>query len=77
MDTRLTTLACSSPADAVLMGFEAGRAVFQWPFDTLRAQYARAVRAGLVQNSVLASRDFENTLGALERLTLGPLARRV
>ncbi|MDE2454794.1 MAG: hypothetical protein KGL43_14470 [Burkholderiales bacterium] len=47
------------------------------PFDGAREQYACAVRAGLLPNSMLASRDVERTLDALERLTLGPLARRV
>ena len=47
------------------------------PFDIARAQYARAVQPGLVQRSMLASRDFARTLGALEQLALGPWARRV
>jgi hypothetical protein len=47
------------------------------PFDAMRFQHASAVKAGLIRNSMLESRDFERTLGALERLTLGPLARRV
>jgi hypothetical protein len=46
-----------------------------WPFDTARAQYGHAVQAGLIERSMLASRDFERALGALERLALGPLAR--
>ncbi|MEY4752364.1 MAG: hypothetical protein RJA44_39 [Pseudomonadota bacterium] len=48
-----------------------------WPFDTARAQYAQAVRAGLIERSMLAQRDFEQTLGLFERLTLGPWARSV
>lgn len=67
---------CASDA-ALLTRRQAGRPALQWPFDAVRAQYASAVRAGFVRNSMLASRDFEHTLGALERLTLGPLARRV
>ncbi len=47
------------------------------PFDIARAQYARAVQLGLVQRSMLASRDFARTLGAMEQLALGPWARRV
>ena len=47
-----------------------------WPFDALRSAFADAVRAGWLKKSVLASRDFEVTLGALERVILGPLARR-
>ena len=54
--------------------------LFDWlalPFDTARAQYGRAVQTGLVERSILASRDFECAIDSLERLTLGPLARRV
>lgn len=47
------------------------------PFDIARAQYARAVQLGLLERSMLASRDFARTLGALEQLALGPWARRV
>jgi hypothetical protein len=47
------------------------------PFDALRAQYASAVQAGLIERSMLAHRDFENLLGALERASLGPWARRL
>jgi hypothetical protein len=47
------------------------------PFDEARAQYARGVKAGLIQRSMLAHRDFERWLGATERLLLGPWARRV
>ena len=46
------------------------------PFDVIRAQHANAVKAGLVRKSLLESRNFERALGALERLSLGPLARR-
>ncbi len=47
------------------------------PFDLARSQYARAVRAGLIERSLLANAEFERTLGALERFALGPWARRV
>jgi hypothetical protein len=50
--------------------------LFAIPFDTLRAQYAGAVKAGLVERSMLAARDFERAVSAMEQLTLGPLARR-
>jgi hypothetical protein len=46
-----------------------------WPFDALRNVFAGAVQGGWFAKSVLASRDFERALGALERVTLGPLAR--
>jgi hypothetical protein len=45
------------------------------PFDIARDQYANAVRAGLIERSMLASAQFGQTLNALERLTLGPWAR--
>lgn len=56
------------------------RAASGWlalPFDALRAQYGAAVRLGLLRRSMLDARDVERTLGALEGLTLGALARRV
>jgi hypothetical protein len=62
------------PAVAV---WKSCRSALTWPFDAMRAQHASAVRAGLLPNSMLESRDFEQTVGALERLALGPLARRV
>ena len=46
-------------------------------FDLARAQYAAGVRAGLIERSLLASGAFERRLALLERLTLGPWARRV
>lgn len=45
------------------------------PFDMARAQYARAVQLGLIERSMLASRDFARTLSAMEQLALGPWAR--
>lgn len=47
------------------------------PFDIAREQYARAVQLGLVERSMLASRDFARTLSAMEQLLLGPWARHV
>jgi hypothetical protein len=46
------------------------------PFDLARAHYARSVRAGLLERSLIASARFERTLSALETCTLGPMARR-
>lgn len=57
--------------------WQATQVLARWPFDALRAQRARAVQAGWLPNSMLAGRDFERVLGVLEKLTLGPLARRV
>lgn len=47
------------------------------PFDLARANYANAVRLGLIKQSLLNSARFEQQLGIVERLTLGPWARRV
>ncbi|NVO07253.1 MAG: hypothetical protein HXX19_15645 [Rhodoferax sp.] len=45
------------------------------PFDMARETYAKSVRAGLVERSLIASARFEHAISALERLTLGCLAR--
>jgi len=45
------------------------------PFDAMRAQYAHAVRTGLIERSLLASADFERKTAALERTALGAWAR--
>jgi len=47
------------------------------PFDVARAQYARAVQVGLIERSMLASRNFSRALSSLEQLALGPWARHV
>ena len=46
------------------------------PFDVAQAQYARAVQAGLIQPSLLRSRDIAKALDGLQKLLLGPWARR-
>ena len=53
------------------------RALDYLPFDALRWGYAAAVQAGAARRSMLDSRDVERRLDALERLLLGPFARRV
>ncbi len=63
--------------DSLAAAWSAGRRIAAMPFDALRASHAIAAKAGFVQNSMLASRDFEHVVSALERATLGPLARRV
>jgi hypothetical protein len=55
---------------------QSGSDVMALPFDIARDQYAWAVRAGLIERSLLASAQFGQTLNAWERLTLGPWARR-
>lgn len=47
------------------------------PFDFARANYASAVRLGLIKNSLLNSARFEQQLSVAERFALGPWARRV
>lgn len=47
------------------------------PFDLVRHAHACAVRAGALPLSMRESQRFEQQLGSLERLLLGPLARRV
>ncbi len=62
--------------ETLMAAWTASTAIAALPFDTLRANHASAVRAGLVQNSMLASRDFEHVVVALEQMALGPMARR-
>ena len=72
-----TMAPASATADNMLLVTKLAMDVMALPFDVARAQYARAVQLGLVERSMLASRDFARTLRAVERLTLGPWARHV
>jgi len=47
------------------------------PFDAARETYAKAVRIGFIQDSMLAGAKFARDLGRLEGLSLGPWARSV
>ena len=47
------------------------------PFDVARETYAKAVRIGLIEDSMLAEAKFARDLGKLEKLSLGPWARHV
>ncbi len=47
------------------------------PFDVARAQHAAGVCTGALPRSLLESTHFEQQLVTMERLALGPLARRV
>jgi hypothetical protein len=47
------------------------------PFDMAREQYAKAVQVGLIERSMLRWAKFERQLDLLEKVTLGPWARRV
>ena len=71
----LTRTVLPAASDTAAAMAQAGVALLRWPFDAARMQYAEGVHAGLFERSMLAARDFEGALGALERLTLGPLAR--
>lgn len=53
-----------------------GQACLAAPFEAMRSHYASAVMAGLVPRSLLACGQFERALDTLEKLCLGPLARR-
>ena len=63
------------PADGITLLADSGKTFARLPFDTLREQYAGAVRAGLIERSLIASAGFERKLGAFERSILGPWAR--
>ena len=45
------------------------------PFDIARHQHAAGVKAGALPHSLLESQRFEQRLGLMESLSLGPLAR--
>jgi hypothetical protein len=64
-------------AKAATAASRAAQQTLALPFDAIRAEYVGAVRAGLIQRSMLAQRDFERVLGTVERFSLGPWARRV
>jgi hypothetical protein len=42
-----------------------------------REQYAKAVQVGLIERSMLRWARFERQMDLLEKMTLGPWARRV
>jgi hypothetical protein len=47
------------------------------PFDLARDNYVRAVRAGLIERSMLHSARFTRTLRMFENLALGLWARKI
>jgi hypothetical protein len=53
------------------------RELLALPFDIARHQHAASVRVGALPRSLLESQRFEQQLGLLERLSLGPLSRHV
>jgi hypothetical protein len=53
------------------------RMIRSLPFDLAREHYGMAVQFGLFKRSMLAWSKFERQLDLLEKVTLGPWARRV
>ena len=51
--------------------------VLGWPFDMARANYAKAVRFGFIEHSLLHGAKFERELAEVERHALGLWARQV
>ena len=47
------------------------------PFDMAREGYAKAVKVGLIEHSMLGWAKFGRHMDLLEKMTLGPWARRV
>jgi hypothetical protein len=73
-------LACgvtAAVAASASTSVQVGVGALRLPFDAARAQYAKGVQGGMIERSMLASRDFERALGAPEQLSLGPPARRI
>lgn len=74
----VTTPSFIQSLNTTVSGFErTTSSVLALPFDVAREVYSKAVQVGILQNSMLASRDFSIALNALEKTTLGPWARRV
>ncbi len=58
--------------------FERTAALIQGlPFDMAREQYAKAVQFGLIERSLLGWAKFERQIDSLEKMMLGPWARKV
>lgn len=55
----------------------AGQRILCLPFDVARERYAKSVRVGLVEDSMIGGAKFERDLATFEHLALGPWARRV
>lgn len=58
-------------------GWAGLRRLLALPFDLTRHAHAAAVHCGVLPRSMLESQRFERHLAAVEKLTLGPLARQV
>ena len=78
LSTKAVDATFSQSLESTVQGFwRTTTSVLVLPFDIAREMYSKAVQAGVLQNSMLASRDFSLALSALEKTTLGPWARRV
>lgn len=51
--------------------------VWALPFDTARQAYTEAVKAGLLPKSMIATSNFHRHVDSWEKISLGPIARRV
>lgn len=76
IDAAETDTAPEAYVAATRATFQVLSACMALPFDITRERYARAVRAGLIERSLLASAQFGLGVTAMERLALGPWARR-
>jgi hypothetical protein len=72
MSTNIAVLSRGTPVSLVLPCLARGLAA---PFDFARDVHAQAVKAGIIERSMLESAKFEYQLDALEHLLLGMFAR--
>ena len=72
MSTNIAVLSRGTPVSLVPPCLARGLAA---PFDLAREVHAQAVKAGIIERSMLESARFECQLDALEHLVLGPFAR--
>lgn len=62
-----------TPLHSILRAIaRAQRNVLAIPFDLARDNYARSVRAGLIERSLLGSARFTRAVNAAEQMALGP-----
>lgn len=73
MQTNMPCGDCVTPTLTAIV--KTNRDMCALPFDMAREHYAKAVKAGLIERSLLASANFGRMMSALEKLTLGPWAR--
>lgn len=73
----LTAAALDSATALTQATEDAASALLAMPFEMAREQYAKAVQWGWLPQSLLAAQRYSLGVDAIERLTLGPWARRV